>query len=242
MAYVSGIAGLGNSADALRILQATTASAIAGFSRATTLAELDRRYRTWKASAFSDFAKLTSNDVPRGQAEINRGDRAYDIRKAALTGVRSTASASQTSAAPDETPYGSWISTIAPEEKPKSSYTSPLAPPPADYSSAVDKAMAAARASAAAKSKPAEKGVFDAIGDIFSGVADAATSLLPTVLAVTKAQQERKQQEQLARLQAAGLLPQQQQAPAGMSTATKVALGAGGALLLGFIIYKVATR
>lgn len=238
MAYISGIAGLGNSADALRMLQATTSSAIAGFSRATTLAELDRRYETWQTSAFSDLAKLSRSDVPKGDAEIARGDRAYDIRKAALTGVRSTPTTRQTAAAQDEVPFGSWVSTIAPETEPKSSYTSPLAPPPADYSSAVDKAMAAARASA---SKPAEKGVFDAIGDVLGGVADAAKSLLPTALAVTKAQQERKQQEQLARLQAAGLLPQQQ-TPTGMSTTTKVALGAGGALLLGFIIYKVATR
>lgn len=224
MAYVSGIAGLGNSADSLRQLQSLTTSAILNFNRQITVSALDKAYATYEKAAIDLHRRLDPSET-RGDIELDKARKARDIKRSSLIGASTSSASTSTNL---DTEFGTWITSLSPDTRQSVLKAS-------DYDD-LDRASAAAKAS-----KPAEKGVFDAIGDVFSGVADAAKSLLPTALAVTKAQQERKQQEQLARLQAAGLLPQQQ-AQTGMSTTTKVALGAGGALLLGFIIYKVATR
>lgn len=228
MAYVSGIAGLGDPAT-LSQLERLTESAMLHFGRMKSLSELDEAFKRYNEGAHALYARLASgNEKAQGTSQIGKAAQSYQYWRKHLTPSTSTAKASTPTSTNLDTEFGTWITSLSPDTRQSVLKAS-------DYDD-LDRASAAAKAS-----KPAEKSVFDAIGDVFSGVADAAKSLLPTALAVTKAQQERKQQEQLARLQAAGLLPQQQ-APAGMSATTKVALGAGGALLLGFIIYKVATR
>lgn len=231
MAYVSGIAGLGSSSVPWAATPVRTHSDWSKYAPNARIAngyiivrnpqknsEVGIRNRaTGRVILHGGSYYFPDTELDTATVIDSNNKLVYSGQGAYITGSTSSASTSATS----DYVFGDLLTKISPDPKQTTLR-------PSDYSD-LD------------KSKPAEKSVFDAIGDVFSGVADAAKSLLPTALAVTKAQQERKQQEQLARLQAAGLLPQQQTST-GMSTTTKVALGAGGALLLGFIIYKVATR
>lgn len=93
-----------------------------------------------------------------------------------------------------------------------------------------------------AASTQSEGGVFSAIADVFKAIGQGASAAAPAVASAYQHKMAQEQQKTLQKAIAAGLVPAGQVAPAtGLSTTAKVALGLGGTLLFGLILYK-ATR